>query len=637
MEIKYSNVLKNGLLKYWPGLKNIITTNYDVSIFIAAVLLKNALLGGALFVFGGISQVMAVLGSILLLTGLSLFGGRKTRTIVLLLLDIVVSFIFIADLVYYRYYNDVISTAVLMQVTLMDSVAESIFNLFRMYDLLFVLDIPVMAVIAVKAFRKREQVPVPRFRRRAVSAVAMLLAGSLMVGYGFYDVQRIMGKNIFRAVFDHTFFVSKVGLLNFHGFDAYSHVRNNVMGGSTISEAEKNRVMEYFKGRTEQTSGKRLEGSMKGKNLIVVQLEAFQNLFINREINGQEITPNLNKFIKRSIYFNNYYTQTGSGNTSDAEFLSNASFYPLSEGSVYFRCTGNEFETLPWLLRDQGYSTMSMHAYKASYWNRATMHPLLGFERFVSRDDYKIDETLGWGLSDGSFLRQSLKIMEDSKKPFYAFAITLSSHHPYEAFASDESFDAGPFNGTFEGNYIKGLHYADKALGEFFDELDRTGMMDKSVIVLYGDHQGLQKGSLDTIKSQFGLKTNNDLGWFQMLNIPLIIHLPGDSEAGVNPTVGGQVDLFPTLANLMGLKPEYSLGKDLLNTEKGYAVFRNGNVIDGETVYLKGKDKCYDWTSEAEVPKESFREYIDMAENDLYISDLVTGNNLIKYFRDQEP
>ena len=72
-----------------------------------------------------------------------------------------------------------------------------------------------------------------------------------------------------------------------------------------------------------------------------------------------------------------------------------------------------------------------MHGDRAGFWNRAHMYPALGFERFVSKKDYEVDEVFGLGLSDGSFFRQSLAMLEAQERPFYAFLVTLSSHYPF--------------------------------------------------------------------------------------------------------------------------------------------------------------------------------------------------------------
>ncbi len=72
-------------------------------------------------------------------------------------------------------------------------------------------------------------------------------------------------------------------------------------------------------------------------------MESTQSFVINKKINGKEITPFLNEFIKDSFYFDNFYHQTGQGKTSDAEFIVENSLYPLDIGSVFFTHATNEY------------------------------------------------------------------------------------------------------------------------------------------------------------------------------------------------------------------------------------------------------------------------------------------------------
>lgn len=69
-------------------------------------------------------------------------------------------------------------------------------------------------------------------------------------------------------------------------------------------------------------------------NLIVVQMESFQNFPINLTLNGQEVTPVLNKLAKEGFYFPHVFQQIGPGNTSDAEFMSNTSIYPTAAAAM---------------------------------------------------------------------------------------------------------------------------------------------------------------------------------------------------------------------------------------------------------------------------------------------------------------
>ncbi len=106
--------------------------------------------------------------------------------------------------------------------------------------------------------------------------------------------------------------------------------------------------------------------------MIVVSLESTQSFVINKTVNGEEITPFLNQFIKESYYFNNFYHQTGQGKTSDSEFIIENSLYPLGRGAVFFTHAQNEYKAIPEILTEKGYNTATFHANNKSFWSTPT-------------------------------------------------------------------------------------------------------------------------------------------------------------------------------------------------------------------------------------------------------------------------
>jgi phosphoglycerol transferase MdoB-like AlkP superfamily enzyme len=320
---------------------------------------------------------------------------------------------------------------------------------------------------------------------------------------------------------------------------------------------------------------------------------------------------------------------TGGGNTSDAEFLSNNSLYPLKEGSVYFRYPSNTYESIPNLLKKEGYSSYVFHANNPSFWNRTEMYRAVGFDRFFSNNDFTLDEQRGWGLGDKSMFRQGLEKI-DTSKPFYSFFITLSSHHPFNYFDDYKGFDAGNYNSTFLGNYMKAAHYADEAIGGFISELKEKGLYDNSVLVIYGDHNAIQKedDQIAALKNAFGFQFT-ELNWTKLQKVPCFIHFPGMKEFGTINKIGGQIDLLPTLANLMGLDAPFALGKDLLNSSESYAVLRPGTVITEDFVYNNSDNTVYN-NAGVKQNKEDYAAKIAEYQKLLNISDLILSKDALK-------
>jgi lipoteichoic acid synthase len=616
------------------SIKAFFVGNIEVFIFILIIFGKSILFNKVIGLkYDNTLIRLSCLGSVLILTGLCMWMKRKTRIITLTALDVIITLIMISDMLYNRYFNDVISTPVLSQIVLMDSLGHSIGSLFRRVDLLFIADIVIALPIIAFLIKSRRLVEMQKTFMRFIVAIVVLILGLNFTVSGFKEVNKAWDNRAFTYVFDHTYFVEKLGVLNFHGFDVYSFISDKLFNTNRVTEEEKGKIKAAF---ADQAIVKaKMNGAYKGYNLIVVQVEALQNIVINMKINGQEVTPNLNKLAGKSIYFKNYYSQAVQGSTADAEFLSNVSFYPMTAGAVYFHYPHNTFLSMPKVLKKDGYDTMAMHAYKASFWNRANIYPIMGFNNFYSMKDYNIDDVIGWGLSDKSFLKQSLDKMKKSKKPFYSFLVTLSSHHPYDALKDSMDLNVGQYEGTFYGNYLKAVHYTDEALGEFINGLQKEGLLDKSIVAIYGDHAALQKERLNDMKKELKLNNNNELGWMQMIKVPLIVHLPKDNLAGTRSNAGGQVDLFPTLANLLGVDAKYALGKDLLNTDKNFVILRDGSIIDGKYVYLKNQNECFEIASGKKMGKNVFEKYVGESQKQLSISDKVIENNLIPYLEEK--
>jgi phosphoglycerol transferase MdoB-like AlkP superfamily enzyme len=583
---------------------------------------------------------VSALGAVLALISISLLFKRKTRIIVLLSMDLILSIVLIADIVYYRYYNDIISTAILLQARLANpALLSSILKLIKAYDFLYLLDIILTIPALVFIFKKHIiAVVAGRFYKRFVTFILVLAIGSSMITFGFYKLNEMMGFRSLDTVYDHGFFLTNIGWLNYHGFDIFYTISNNVFGSNKVSVKEKDKIASEIANRTHKDTVKNNYANVaKGKNLIVIQVESMQNFVLNMKIKGKEITPNLNKLIKDSIYSDKYFSQAAQGNTSDAEFISNNSYYALPQGAVYFRYPNNTFDSIANVLKQQGYSTMAFHAYTASYWNRATIYPSMGFDKFISQKDFEKDDILGgWGLSDKSFFRQSAPLLKKIKQPFYSFMITLSSHYPFEDFKNTDYFNIGSLNDTFLGGYYKCMHYADEALGDFIKDLKKEGLYNNTVIAIYGDHEAIKPENLDELRNSYSLPDSNDLASLEMKNIPLIIHLPHDQGKGTMLTAGGQVDLMPTLANLMGFKANYMLGRDLFNTKTGFAIFRDGSVTDGKTIYNIKDKQYYDYINGEKTSGKDLIRTVDRVSPDLNISDKIVENNLIKYFESKK-
>ncbi len=359
------------------------------------------------------------------------------------------------------------------------------------------------------------------------------------------------------------------------------------------------------------------------------------------------ITPVLNDLINNdSIYFSRFYEQAGWGNTSDAEFVSHNSFYPSTKTFSYKIYEENDFNTLPVLLKESGYSTIAFHGNLADIWNRENIYPAQGLDTFISLEDFEQDELIGIGLSDGSLFRQSVEYLKNIVKPFYAFSITLTSHHP---FTMEDQYKGliinEPYQDTILENYLQTVHYLDKEIGNLIEMLKEEGLYEDSIIVIYGDHQGLdmRNEEINELVSSFlGKEYQED----EMFRVPLIIHMDNSNFLSEVTIAGGQIDFTPTIANLLGVRIESDriLGKDLLNIEQGFVAKQvhvaRGSFIDNEKVFIMSNDGIFEnsraWYIESgeTVNLDECREGYERALAEVNLSEYILENNLISVVKE---
>lgn len=548
---------------------------------------------------------------------------NKKRLLALFICDFIISILLTGDTNFFRYYYSILTIPVILQVDLklLSSVNESIMSLFKPKDIIYILDLPFL-FIWLNYIHKKEVERI-EFAKRVICSFLSLLIGFT----GFLSIYKRIDMEAF--IYSSNYTAKKLGVIYSHYDNTRMYIKKNIADNNRLTPKEKSYIEKYFSKRPK--TDRKYKGIAKEKNLIVVQVEALQQFMINAEVNGKKVTPNLNKLIEESLYFDNIYYQISGGNTSDAEFVFNTSLYPVEEGAVYIRFADNEYHSLPKILKKQGYNTYALHAFTAKFWNRTQMYKALGFDKFIDGDYYIMDEFAGWegnALSDLSFFRQSFDKI-DTTSPFYSFFITLSSHHPFTYF-EDYDFDVGDIQGTLLGNFIKAINYEDKCLGEFIDILKERGLYDNSLLVIYGDHSGVPKHMADELVDFLDMEYS-EIQWTKLQKVSCIMHFPGLKNGEKVSITGGCVDLLPTIANLIDFDAPYILGKDLLNSDKGYAVLRNGNVITDNYVYLNELANVYSIKDEKLLNKKDYEEELKTILEQLNISDLIIEKNVFKH------
>lgn len=590
------------------------------------------------------SQILGTLGTLLIIFSLAFLLPPKIRKGYIFLVDLMITGLFFLDLIFLRHFQDLVTLRTMAAAWHYLEVETSWWKLLKPQDIFLVTDFIFLALFQLyHLMRKNKQRtltwPAPgtevkskeKFLKTFVlhfGAFILMLVLGLGASFQSYRLLEENQPNITKTFYSKVYIAQSVGALEFHALDVLRsrQIAPDSPQQSTVA------LQNWFQSTHPSPVTKNpAMGIAKGKNLIVIQVESLQQFVIGKSINGQEITPNLNKFLQQSLYFKNYFGETWNGGTSDAEFLSNTSLYPVSKGSAYIDYPMNHYVTIGNTLSKEGYHTIAIEANKPGFWDMDLMSRAEGFQQVVDADDFVQDQVIGMGLADTSMFAQGAKHLESLKQPFYSFMITLSSHYPFEIPNQDKTINVGPYQNTTFGHYLEAVHYTDQAIGEFLNRLQSDGLMKNSVVVIYGDHPAPLDRN-DPQLSQFlgyGPKGIDDFHWLAMQKVPLIIHLPGATEKGVQSIVGGQVDLFPTLLGLLGQDAsQYPLlGHDLLNSPAaGLAISRNGVIVSGNRLYNVTTQQAYDLNSGQRVPwnasvAKTYQEYLNNTDA-IFVNDL---------------
>ena len=657
-KFNYSNIRSN--------IKDFIINNKIFLIFVFLSLLIGICI--RLFTIGfpfSIKACFSDLVVILLIGSFSFLFKDSYRYIYYLVWIIFSSCLCIGNTIYYEFYESFISINLLGTASMVGQVNDALWAKIHLHQFIYLL-FPIIFVISYKLFNKYNLKDNLNVNKKAFRSV--LLSSFVILLMIVPTITKSDGSR-FLKLWNRESVVQKYGLYVYTINDLVQSVRPKVSVAFGYDEdAYKFRNYYACKFENKKTSNE-YTNIFKGKNVLFIHGESIQNFLINLEINGQEVTPNLNKFIKDSMYFSKFYPQISVGTSSDTEFTLNTGLMPSSSGTVFVNYYNRDYKAMPEYFSNMGYYTFSAHANNREYWNRELMHKTLGYKTFYAKDNFIIPEDensedyVGLGLSDKAFFKQLMDVLDNIRNEnslYMGTIITLSNHSPFNDVEKYGDFDltmsytytdedgnevsgVSPYlEGSDMGNYIKSAHYADSAFGEFLSYLDEGGYLDNTVIVFYGDHEA----RLD--KKEFNLLYNYDpvtnsvissdsddyydvygYNYDLLKNTPLIIYSKNDNIKMEINKVMGMYDVLPTIANMFGFSEKYSLGHDIFDSYEGIVVFPNGNVLTDRVYYSALKDE-YIALSEDPIEIDYINKLKETADNILDVSNGIVVHDLIK-------
>lgn len=555
----------------------------------------------------------------------------------------------ISNSIYYREFTDFVTVNTMLASSKVSAgLGAAALELFRPWDVIYILDFPILAFFFFKKWIRMDNRP---FNKRASFAVTSLSAMLFSANLFLAEIDR---PELLTRGFSNYYVVRALGLPAFLGYSANQTYAAN-KERSKASEADLKPVEEYIQQHYAKPNPEYF-GMAKGRNVIYIHLESFQQFLIDYKLKVDdkeyEVTPFLNSLYhsKETFAFSNVFNQVKAGKTSDAETMIETGLFGLNQGSFMVNYGGtNTQQAAPFILSKNGYNSSAVfHGNAGSFWNRNTAYKQWGYHYFFDASYFtkqNSSNSFQYGLNDKYMLKDSIKYLERLQQPFYTKFITVSNHYPYTTSLSgdDLGFPLAKTQDETINGYFATANYLDSSIKAFFDYLKESGLYKNSIIVLYGDHYGISNSRNPALAPLLG---KNSETWSSYDNamlqrVPYMVVVPGMDKGGIINTYGGEIDMLPTLEHLLGIESNKFLqvGQDMLSPDHDQIVaFRSANYFvtpeytsySGRTYYTKTGEEI---TNPDEKTKEELDKIREAANLQLKISDSIQTGDLLRFFK----
>lgn len=577
---------------------------------------------------------------IFLVSLLLLCRNSRLRFVLGMIMNVLVSILLFADELYYLYASNIISVMQAGNLQYGGEIIAAIPSLLKPRQILYFIDILIIIIcLALKVVKVEKH---KEFLKKPVIIMFCVIA-VLCTYYHFIpeSLELVTG-----FIYNKKSSVRYGTIYGYHVVDVVNAITNNK---NIKYEDYDSMIADYneFKQRqTEQNpENVNFNGIAEGKTVIILQLESVQEFVAFKSINGKEITPNLNRFKKENINVTNMHS-TSYTTTADSEHSTLNSLYPMENGEAFSKYYGNTYDDVFNEFKDKNYYTMYAHGNWAYFWNRENVFSKYPVDDVMFLEQFEdTSELIRTYLADELLYRQTLEKMvlkiEEGNSPIVYDLVAASSHKPFELSGiidkySKVSIDVGDLKGTELGNYLEAVNYADYAFGIFIDLLKEYGIYDDVVIVVHGDHYGMQMYDEDLIEFLgYDKNSYNDaVMQHTFSNVLCAIRIPG-VESMVIDAPTSKNDVKPTLAQICNLEDTFSMGTSIFN-RNSYITINNGKVItskylhDGTGWFSLEDGSKLNTSNLSEIEQELLETYKKQAITELDISNSVMVNNLLQ-------
>lgn len=656
--------VKKNIVEY--VITNRLFLSYVVLSIISTMLVRKFTIG----TFFALKPFLTDLGLILILGALGYLVKPQNQFKYFFTWTLIFTILCIVSSIYYTFYTSFASFGDLATVAQVETVTGSIYEKLRFVDLMYIL-FPITFYLIHHALSSSTYYYfVSKFEKGKKMAVGTILVGVLCLGYSFgtatgTDYSRL-SKQWYRA-----YIVERFGVILYQCNDLVQSLTPKL--GSLFGYEEALEKFTTYFNEKEEKQNNEYTGILKDNtvNIIFVHLESIQTFLMDIEINGSEVTPNLNQLASSGMFFNNFYPQVSTGTSSDTEFTLLTGLMPAASGTVFVSYYNREYFTIPKYLETIGYYTFSMHGNFSAMWNRNRAHPSLGYEGLYFEEYYEYTDmdVVNLGINDFKFFEQVVPIVENIEQTYNNYMgtiITLSNHSPFSVAAEHSTLDFSTTTSTIDeetgeeiitthdylsntaiGEYIRSANYADAALGAFLEYVKNSPEFDNTLFVFYGDHDAKLSRSeineylnLNWETGELYAEENENYQQYTSIDhelnkkTPLILWSKNPTLANTfKGTISypmGMYDVAPTILNMYGMYNKYTVGNDIFNVkEDNIVVFPNGNFLNEYVYYNNSTGKHWDLKQNTSLSDEQISELALIAEEKLEISNYIIVHNLL--------
>lgn len=524
----------------------------------------------------------------------ALTRSRWAQIVVMALLDVLL----VANLMYFRTYYSAIPASSYLEADNLADFKASVTDSLRWADIVLPLITIATAVMAFryKTTKRQPLTAVLKWWAAPLAGFALLLTGVNLCKGGFHKSLRSVRQSAYLCSADAPI------------FSVFGCIWYDITDAAEANHARETAEIERW--LTSQPEHQPADSvTEKRSNLLIVFAESLESWVLEKKVDGKEITPCLNRLLKEksTLYAPNVLTQVKGGRSIDAQLMICSGLLPLMSGTYSSLYYDNTFYTLQKAMRGLKHSRSYLLTIdKVSTWNQGAVARSFGTDTIISYHDFKMTEAFGTHkrIGDASFFQQCREKIERGEvwKPgesVYMQFVTYSGHAPFKLPDHLRTITFPASIPEKAADYMTTAHYTDKAIGDFVAYLKTLPQYKETIVVIVGDHEGLASYRQELVGNPAcrGLVSDKQLTPFIVLNSPVGMRYD---------KFMGQIDIYPTLLNLMQLDAYrwHGLGQSILDPRKqGVAV---GSVMNVEGT---GSDKEVERLKEAHTVSDYMLRY----------------------------